>query len=91
MREFLAGKRVLNQIFEKHVYLYDVYESVLVIGISLHNKLATSARIAFRAIGPIGVDQHSVLFCIKPAVLYWLGTHGVSGSNLLHFKRKRSL
>lgn len=36
-------------IFEKHVYLDDKYESVLVIGISPHNKMSTAARIENRA------------------------------------------
>lgn len=36
-------------IFEKHVYLDDEYGSVLVIGISPHNKMSIAARIENRA------------------------------------------
>lgn len=36
-------------IFEKHIYLEDELESVLVLGISPHNKMSIAARIEIRA------------------------------------------
>lgn len=42
-------KHAANLIFEKHIYLRDEYDSVLIIGISPHNQMSTAARIEIRA------------------------------------------